>query len=92
MLGVRPVKKRISSCNTGIQPGHIFKCHEFVRFFSVSPCVRALTDSENTPLRFLCQTYVKVSGSNILSDTPQGVVNWEKRDDPLFIIISFEMV
>jgi hypothetical protein len=32
-----------------------------------------------------------ISGSNILSDTQQGVVSREKRDNPL-IVISFEMV
>jgi len=47
----------------------------------------------NCTLHFFEETgQAKLSGSNILSDTPQGVVNWEKRDNPLFIIISFEMV
>ena len=64
----------------------------FFDVFSVSPRAQTLSGSKNIPLRFLYQTYVKVSGGNILSDTPQGVVNWERRDNPLVIIISFEMV
>ncbi len=40
MLGVRLVKKSISSCNKGMQQSQILGCHEFLPcFFGASPCL-----------------------------------------------------
>jgi hypothetical protein len=52
-----------------MQQDHIFRCHEFLRcLFGVSPC-SALPGSENTPLKFLCQTQVSLFPKKVWRST-----------------------